>query len=377
MISAEVLPATFPIESLEADWSRLYGGGRWEPSLSFGWARALLHNHLAGKSNWFTVLLRRSSQVAGIVPMVLSERRLLGRRITTLEPVQEKNNTHSDLLIAGYDPDLLSAWLRALLDYRPAWDLLQISRLLEEGALGRALAGSIDRCGQSYRLVPQQPSYFLALPPSYEDYLGARSAKFRSHLKRAEKKLAATARCELQICGNAGFDAAYAELIDIETDSWKHANGTAISAVPHQSGFYRDLAASALAAGSLHLSFLRLDGRAVAYNLGIIENGCYYYLKTSFRAACATLQVATVARAWLIRQLIGDGLTQFDFPAEPYEWERQWTDDLRWHRSLMLFNRTANAALLRLVMRAREVLRPRAARELVHSEARALKGAGA
>jgi CelD/BcsL family acetyltransferase involved in cellulose biosynthesis len=376
MISVEVLPSTFPFERLEADWSRLYDGGRWEPSVSYGWVRALLANHLAGRSNWFTVLVKRSSVVAGIVPMVLSERRLMGRRITTLEPVQEKNNTHSDLLIADHDPALLAAWLQALTDYRPAWDLLKISRLLEEGPLNTALAEPIRACGRAFRLKQQQPSYYLPLPPSYDDYLRARTGKFRSHLKRAEKKLASAGQQDFVVArGENGIEAAFGDLIEIEKDSWKHANGTAISSVTHQSGFYRDLVESASKAGNLHLTFLRLDGKAVAYNLGIIENGCYYYLKTSFRSAYAPLQVATVGRAWLIRQLIAEGLAHLDFPAEPYEWERQWTGDLRWHRSLMLFNCTANAAVMRVVLRARELLRGSPGpREVVHSEARALKG---
>ena len=33
----------------------------------------------------------------------------------------------------------------------------------------------------------------------------------------------------------------------------------------------------------LHLSFLRVNGEAVAYNLGLIAGSRYYYLKTSYR----------------------------------------------------------------------------------------------
>jgi hypothetical protein len=131
-----------------------------------------------------------------------------------------------------------------------------------------------------------------------------------------------------------------------------------------------------LRAGALHLTFLRVDGKPVAHNLGIVANDCYYYLKTSFRDDFKALGVATVGRAWLIRQLICDGLPRFDFPAEPYEWERQWTSDVRWHRSLVIYNRTANALLLRLVRTMRGLLRGRGiGRTLRHSEARDLKAA--
>ena len=371
MISAEVLPPTFPLEDLRADWNRLYGAGQWEPSVSFGWSRAMIRNHLARDSNWFIVLLRRSGEITGIVPMARAEQRVLGRTVTTLSPIQERNNTHSDLLIRDYDPELLAAWLEALTRSGGRWDLLQLSRLIEDGPLCAALAGRLPRCGRAFELVPQQPSYFLPLPASHDDYLASRSAKFRNHLKRAEKKLAAAGACALTLVRDGDdFEAAYRELLAIEAASWKHGHGTAISAVPHQTGFYRDLAESALRAGTLHLTFLRVNGVAVAYNLGLVANDCYYYLKTSVRDEHKSSGAATVGRAWLIRQLIGDGLPKFDFPAEPYEWERQWTSELRWHRSLLVYNRTANAGLLRLIRFARALLRRRGERDLVHSEAR-------
>jgi CelD/BcsL family acetyltransferase involved in cellulose biosynthesis len=378
MISAEVLPSTFPLETLRGDWDRLYGGGIWEPSLSYGWSSSMIRNHLARPqacADWFTVLLKSSSQVVGIVPMLRSEATVFGRRFTTLAPLQERNNTHSDLLIRDHDPALLGAWLDAVVEEGGAWDVLRLTRLLEEGALCRTLATQLPRGRRAFELVPQQPSYFLNLPASYEDYLAARSGKFRNYLKRAEKKLLAAGECRLeQARAEAGSEAAIGDLMGIESASWKHAHGTAISAVPHQAGFYRDLIDAAMRAGSLHLTFLRVDGQAVAHNLGVVANDCYYYLKTSFRDDCKALGVATVGRAWLIRQLIADGVKSLDFPAEPYEWEKQWTGDLRWHRSLVVYNRTANALLLRLVQRARTLLRRGAPRSVRHHNARDLAG---
>jgi CelD/BcsL family acetyltransferase involved in cellulose biosynthesis len=75
----------------------------------------------------------------------------------------------------------------------------------------------------------------------------------------------------------------------------------------------------------------------VAYNLGLIENGTYYYLKTSYDQAERPYSPATFLRAKLVEELIGRGVKYVDFPAEPYEWERQWTDEVRWHRSVTLF----------------------------------------
>jgi CelD/BcsL family acetyltransferase involved in cellulose biosynthesis len=375
VITAEVLPASSGLDALRGAWDRLYleREGEREPSVSFGWSRAILRNHLADRSDWFTLVLRRGEDVRAIVPMTATREKMFGAGVVTLQPVQEKNNTHSDLLI-GAERELIGAWLDGLYRLDRPWDMLHMSRLLEDSPLLAALEAELRQRDGLYRLRLEQPSFHLRLPGDYEQYLASRSGKFRNYLKRAERRLQAAGHVEFQVVDAAAdFDACYEQMLAVERDSWKHGHGTAISVVAHQSGFYRDLCMSARESGTLHLSFLRLDGHAVAYNLGVIAGGRYYYLKTSYSQAHREYGVATVGRARLIHDLISRGVAEFDFPAEPYEWETQWTDGARWHRSLLLFNRGFKGRLLWLLCALRERLRGVRTRRIQFSDARALR----
>ena len=66
----------------------------------------------------------------------------------------------------------------------------------------------------------------------------------------------------------AGVDldvaAAFEALLAVEAASWKHAHGTAITAIAHQAAFYRALVREMAAAGALHLSFLTVGGQTIA-----------------------------------------------------------------------------------------------------------------
>jgi hypothetical protein len=168
--------------------------------------------------------------------------------------------------------------------------------------------------------------------------------------------------------------AQYDDLLSIERQSWKHSHGTAITAIDHQRGFYKDLTLGALLTGRLYLTFLRISGKAVAYDLGLICDGRYYYLKTSFIETYRSYGVATVGRAKLLEQLIADGVTGFDFSGAPYEWEAQWSDSLQWHRSLLVCNKTLRARLLWLLISSKDYLR-RATdrRSVVFADPRALR----
>jgi CelD/BcsL family acetyltransferase involved in cellulose biosynthesis len=74
--------------------------------------------------------------------------------------------------------------------------------------------------------------------------------------------------------------------------------------------------------------------------MGFVHCNRYSYLKTSFDERYKPASPATVLRARLIELLIDDGIKVFDFPGEPYSWEKQWTKEVRWHKSLVIYNNT-------------------------------------
>jgi CelD/BcsL family acetyltransferase involved in cellulose biosynthesis len=374
MITAEVLRSRSEVEALAAEWERLFRAGRYQPSLSFEWSRAILCNHLASSSDWFVIVLRCQREIAGVVPMMYVRERLFGVEITTLQPIQELYKTHGDLLFDTSDAELTKTWLESLLKLDLKWDLLRVSRVFEKHPLFVVLAEKrpIDL---QMRLRMEQPSYYIELPPTFHEYLASRSGKFRNYLKRAERKsrmlgeLTLTSSSDVQ-----SLPAQYEDLLSIERQSWKHSHGTAITAVDHQRGFYRDLTLGALLSGRLYLTFLRIDGKAVAYDLGLICGGCYYYLKTSFIETHRPYGVATVGRARLVERLIADGVTGFDFSGAPYEWEAQWSDSLNWHRSLLVCNKTLRGRLLWLLISSNGYLkRGTDKRSVVFEDPRALR----
>lgn len=374
MITAEIFGSSVDLEKLRPEWDGLYGRVAREPSVSFGWSRAIICNHLAGRDNWFIVTLRRDSHLVGVVPMSRITERSFGLTTVTLQPVSDISGTHSDLLLEQYSGELLQAWFAALAGPSVGpWDLLRLPRLLESGELEQALLREVPQRGWTFRLRAEQPSYYLRLPGTYAEYLAQRSSKFRNYLKRSERKLSELGSMEFTSAAGHDFDAAFEDLIAIERDSWKHAHGTAISAVDHQAPFYRDLARAALESGALHLTFLRSRGVAIAYNLGVVNRDCYLYLKTSYREQFKAYGAATVGRSRLMQRLIEEKLAVCDFPAEPYEWEKQWTEELRWHSSLLVHNTTVAAGIVRLMNGLRELSGSRSRRQVIHADPRALR----
>ena len=375
MVTLDIAVEGTDITPLRDVWEAVYRGSASEPSTSYEWTAAMLRHHLRDGDKILVLRLSRDAETLGLVPLVARTTKVFSVPLVTLAPISELYNTHSDILAARFEDELIEAFVNGLSRLGIAWDLFRLATLLETHPLARWMERGAGLNRRSVQLRDGHASYFMTLPASWEGYLGQRSAKFRSHLKRAQKRLEKEPGVAVvEASTPPAVESGYEMLLHVERASWKHAHGTAISAIARQTGFYRDLCVGAAAHGRLRLQFLTIAGEPVAYNLGYVRNGVYYYLKTSYAERCKPLHVATCLRASLVRSLIDEGLQHMDFPAEPYEWERQWTEQVRWHKVVSMYRGTAAGCALALTdsVRGRFV----SGRTLEYANARAHRGEG-
>lgn len=373
-IGIEIVSREPDLSQYREVWEEIYSGSGREPSTSFEWCDALTRSHVEPGDRFVLLKLTRGSRVTGFLPLVARRVKVLGCPAVLLTPLADLYNTHGDVLTTEMNAETMTAVVSALVRLDEKWDVFRMSNLLDD----HPLVASVEAYARDPRPMrnvrPGYGSYFLSLPDSFDAYLSGRSAKFRNYLKRCAKKLESQGAVRVVDCSApadvpAGFDM----LLAIERASWKHAHGTAISAVARQTRFYRDLCEGAAARGRLHLQVLTLAGEPVAYNLGYLANRRYAYLKTSYDERSKPLGVATYLRAQTISSLIGRGVTDVDFPAEPYEWERQWTETVRWHRGVTLYRSTVVGTALGCIDRLR--MRRRTSGRIEHVDPRALGAA--
>lgn len=367
-IAVDVTEGFDTLDGLRAPWDEVFRSRRHEPSTSHEWTRAMVAHHVRPGDTCLLLTLRTADRVEGFVPLVCRDVPLLGMRIRVLAPLSEQSNTHSDLLVRRVDHATISSFVTALGNLGVAWDCFRMSALLEDEPLARELQSCLAHGRHRHTRRDGLPAYVLDLPASFDDYLVDRSQKFRGHLKRTTKKVESAGLVEVHTVATPHeFETAYDAVLTIERASWKDSHGSAITSVEHQAGFYRDFGRDALGANRLHLQWMTIDGRPVAYNLGFISGDTYHYLKTSYDAAFRSLGPSTWLRARLIRELLARQVRRLDFPGEPYEWERQWTTTLRWRQAVVMYGSTARGRLLQAVDRLR---RRQEVRTLAHLDPR-------
>jgi len=339
-------PGLDQLARFASEWEQLYASSQYEPTSTFEWTQAVVRNRRASHRDVGVVRLHRGGVAAGFVPLVARTSHVLRLPCTVLRPACELKNTHSDLLLADHRPETVAALLDAL-ERIDGWDCFRVSKDLTSNLVGEQLAESAAARGWIAKVGFSRAAYYLPLPYRFEAYFAARSAKFRNHARRMEKKLHAAGRVAVrEFTTPQDFDAGFEALLAVERASWKDEHGTSMAVQPSEAALYREWGRAAARHGRVHLQILTLDDVPIAHNLGMIERGCYYYLKTSYAAAFRPFSPATFLRLRLIERLIASGCTTVDFPGTPYAWERQWTDTYHWQRVFSLYRNTARGRLL-------------------------------
>ena len=167
---------------------------------------------------------------------------------------------------------------------------------------------------------------YLELPESPEAFEAMLTAKRRSGLRRLRRRLAELGEVSVQLCTEeGGFDERLSEGLAVEHSGWKGKRGTAIASQRATRAFYADIASWLARRGWLRLAFLRLNGRAIAFDLAAEMDGVHYLVKTGYDETLRSLAPGMVLRHEMILRCIRSGCRSYEFLGSEMPWKRVWT----------------------------------------------------
>jgi len=117
------------------------------------------------------------------------------------------------------------------------------------------------------------------------------------------------------------------EALEVEAANWKGGEGSAIARDKLRGQFYRHYAASASAAGTLRLCFLRVGSKAVAMQFALECARGFWLLKIGYREEFARCSPGMLLIAETIRYAASKDLVSYEFLGNADNWTRIWTQD--------------------------------------------------
>lgn len=314
-------------DDVTAQWAELAERTGASPFMHPEWFR-LWRNAFAPPNACF-LTAHRDGLLAGVLP--------LSRRGRALESMTNDHTPWFDLLAEDEGARLALAHAalarptdRITLDYLPlGGETVQAVRQAAEERRFRVAVRSWER-----------PPY-ISLTGSWEAYEHGLDGKLRRDLARRRRRLEELGPVDLDVQdGRTDLGRLLDEGFGLESSGWKEARGTAILSRPETRQFYTELARWATERGILRLSFLRVGGRAIAFQLGLQDRGVYFFVKGGYDPAFARHAPAKLLVQARLRRAFAEGLKRFEFLGPQEAFKLEWTPTTHELGRLQAFART-------------------------------------
>jgi CelD/BcsL family acetyltransferase involved in cellulose biosynthesis len=302
---------------VEEGWSALAERTQAPPALHPGYLLRWASAHQA-EGRVRVVTVHDDGELRAILPFVMTRSRLATLPMRGVEEVG----------MVADGPDAAREAARAVVRLRVARLLLRpvAADGLTDVSLGEAvgeLGGTLLR-----RRVDEYP--YVDVTTDWTSYWSGLSRNTRSDVSRRRRRLAELGDVEVDVLdGSHGLEAAIDSLLRIEQSGWKGRSGTAIAATPAEERFYRSLAGWAATKGWLRLSFLRLDGRPIAFHYSLQACGVIYALKIGYDEELAAHSPGKVLMAAEIERAFREGCRRFDFSGSSADYKTRWATGSR------------------------------------------------
>jgi CelD/BcsL family acetyltransferase involved in cellulose biosynthesis len=333
--------------SAKPEWDRLIDlAGIEHPFLGHDWIQSWWESFGAGRK-LNILLVKDGEELVGIAPLMMSRKRMYGVSVRELGFMYNDHTPRFDFIVARNHASVYQAIWRHLCDRREEWDLLKLcqidsgSRTLMELPLLAAASGC------QVGTWPSIESPFLRMEGSFDQYFKSLNSGLRQNLKRRMKRLEERGAVEFEcVSAEEQIDGALPDAFRIEADSWKGSAGTAIECDPELQKFYSLVAHRAARRGALYLTFLRANGRRIAFDLSLIHNNKRFILKPGYLQEYRTCSPGQQLTAMTIRDAFARGLTEIDFLGAAEEWKLSWTSERRKSYWLFVFQKDLRGSLL-------------------------------
>lgn len=309
------------------------------------WARALAATRLKDAAV-DTAVVARDGRIVALAPTFRRSGGSFPLRQRELRLITEAHAGRTNLLVENDDPAVTELLLSQLMRGVPPWDVFVLS-VVKDSRGHAALVRAAASLGVPLRTLAAHSSPYIELEPSWDALLAALPKKMRWTIRKSEKSLAELGEVtyeEVTTPDRAG--PLLAAIYEIEQKSWKEQSGTSITAQAGQRAFYEALVPEAARAGILSGHVLRLDGKPIAYILGIAAgDGVFLDQKESFDLAYSEHSPGHVLKHFAIDRLLSRGVSLYDLMGECEPYKMRWTSKTYTRLTLALYNRTLGGRL--------------------------------
>jgi CelD/BcsL family acetyltransferase involved in cellulose biosynthesis len=318
------------LQPYRADWWRLL---QQTPGAAFFQSLEWLEvywRHFGHGQRLRVLLVLEDGAVCGIVPLVVRrEATRVGPLRFLTYPLDDWGSFYGP--VAPEPQRALAAALRHVAATRRDWDVLELRWVAAAACDAAHSAATLQAAGFQAHRSQRGETAIIDLRCSWEEYLSARTAKWRNNLRRWERRLHERGAAEYvryRPAGAARGDGdprwdLYDACVDVARRSWQGSSTTGTTLCHREvCDFLRGAHAAAVAAGAADINLLLVAGRPVAFAYNYQFQGHVFGLRIGYDAQHAPDGAGNLLYAYAIRDSIQRGDRLYDLGPGSLECKR-------------------------------------------------------
>ena len=304
-------------EQLRTGWDQLMRQAE-RPTifLTWEWMSAWWSAYGTSGELWILTFSDDNDVLRGIAPLRSQRIRKYGQSVPAFSFVGD-GSYDSDYLdfiaAAGYEKQVIEAFCARCAQEVDAGAVLllnEVPELSPNYALLKRLAGAR---GLSWKET-DVPCATVRLPGDWDAYLRMLQPRFRTKVRSVLRNLESRPEAQFRFCdAEVQLERILPALFDLHTRRWAGEGKPGVFGWEAKRDFYFRLSRVLLERDWLRLSWLEWNGQVLACQYGFVYGGTYFQLQEGYEPASEHWNVGVGLRAWSIRELLKEGLREYDF----------------------------------------------------------------
>jgi CelD/BcsL family acetyltransferase involved in cellulose biosynthesis len=203
--------------------------------------------------------------------------------------------------------------LLTCLSSEAGWDVCELNTLNANSKIARAMLTCLNGRGWPTKLW-KRPGSIISLPESWETYLHQLSREQAAGIKRYTRRLGRHYTARIFKCTTEEeLQPSLEVLFELHQRRWQAKGQPGCFAGPERRKFYYEMGRGFLRRGWLEFWLLELDGKPAAAQFAFRYGDTVFHLQEGLDPQHYSDRAGIVLRAHIIRQLIAQGVRQYDF----------------------------------------------------------------
>lgn len=256
------------------------------------------------------VLVEAAGEIVAIAPLMVQERRILGRDRRVVEFIGAEAADYCDFIVEPRRADLLPLMLECLVAHRSCWDAMRLLNIAATSSLPALLPIVFGPRGYATDVQPLAECPAWIFGDAAADRRLPRKKKIREHHNRLRRQGSVSFR---RYAPGAQMDAALEAFFEQHVERWAGSSTPSLFLDVRQRQFYRELARAMAADGRVLFSAVLLDGAPVSFHFGFEHARRIYWIKPAFDPAYARYSPGMLHIKYLLEYAMARNAAEIDF----------------------------------------------------------------